>query len=389
MNFFLKNIILCLLTTHCIHACVRIASISVPKFATLFPQTTVQYCVQNFTQNYHPFPLYQDQADEFFPAQKTFNDVFILSIPDAMLYCDKAGYFYVNYYFLQETQIKDRTLSDVQSAQNVAISRNYTPVDGKIAIIGHPYPFCYGHWLFDILSQLALLEMNHVNYDFLIIPFKNGFVKDSLILWGIDPSKIIPFRQGIHIRAKTLIIPTVISQTTDCSQKCANYFMHQFLKYTHDKLVPLAKTKNRNALSEKIFISRKDANGKRVIPNEDEIFQLFKPFGFERYELTKIPFIEQIALFNNAKIIVSFAGSGGANCMFCKPDTHYIEMTHTMVDATFFFVSQLFNIEYHSINASTIQNLASSNPFADAAEFPIAPIEQFIVDNFAMLSAQI
>lgn len=311
----------------------------------------------------------------------TFEDIFIFRVPQATAFFDKTGYVYINNCFIEETQLKNIHFFDDKQYLEQNITQPCHKVSGTVAIISHLYPKCYSLWFFDVLSQLALLEIHNIAYDYLIIPCDQPFMKDFLILWGLDPAKVISLRTGIHIQADTIIFPTSTSRTKQCIS-CSNYYIDFLLKYIRKKLL-----KNLNIeqtiqnMPEKIFISRNDAHGKRAIPNENEIFALFEPFGFKRYCLTNLSVSEKILLFHHAKCVVSFVGSGSCNIMFCQPSTQYIEITHKMIEATFFFLADMFDVNYHTINASTIADLATSNPWIASETFPISYVQKFLNDN--------
>ena len=48
--------------------------------------------------------------------------------------------------------------------------------------------------------------------------------------------------------------------------------------------------------------------------------------GFSIHKTGKMPFFEQIYLFNNAKVIVGAHGAAFTNLVFCKPKTKVIEI---------------------------------------------------------------
>jgi len=209
-------------------------------------------------------------------------------------------------------------------------------------------------------------------------PYYTKFMQESLDLWGIDRNKIIPLRPNIKIYADTLIMPTAVTSTVPCIVT-ANYTIDFLIQYVRNKLINNAHITNVATTSpKKMFISRKDAPNKRCVPNEDEIFAFFEARGFQRVTLTSLSFTEQIELFYNAQEIVSFVGSGAMNLIFSQPGTKYIEITQSMVDPTFFFLTDIFGIDYYSINTSTIQDVVQGSPWAPATPIPLTLITDFL-----------
>ena len=81
----------------------------------------------------------------------------------------------------------------------------------------------------------------------------------------------------------------------------------------------------------KIFISRKDASS-RTITNEDELINFLKNKDFEIINLSEKKFIDQVKIFNSAKLIVAMHGAGLTNLLFCKSNAKVIEITKNFVD---------------------------------------------------------
>ena len=86
-------------------------------------------------------------------------------------------------------------------------------------------------------------------------------------------------------------------------------------------------------LPEKIFINRKDGtinrkNGTslRYIINNNQVEDFLKKKGFKSLTMSDYSFVDQVALFNNAKEIIGLHGAAFANLIFCKPKTKIIEM---------------------------------------------------------------
>jgi len=386
-NRFTKTVCLSFLIVVPVYA-TRIKQLSVLQFVKEFPEATCQQCTHRYPFNMTPYPVFPQVDQNFFPSKGYFTDMFILSIANGTAYRHGSGDVFVNNCFIKETQIKNMNYFsgpefDIQDISNII------KVPGRVAVISHIFPECYGHWIFDVLGQLALLEINNVQYDYLCVPYHSKFMKETLDLWGIDHNKIIPLTQNLCIQADTIIMATSVTQTEVMIGKNANYNADFLLKHVSQKLlsgVDLKAAESTQQFSEpslsKIFISRKDAiAGRRFVSNEDEIFALFQPLGFKRYELTALSLPEQIALFHNATTIVSFVGSGSTNIIFCKPGTHYIEIVQKMVDATFFYVSDIFKLNYSYINNSTIPDLLYGHQHSQEETFPIEKIKNFLSEN--------
>ncbi|MCX5923343.1 MAG: glycosyltransferase family 61 protein [Candidatus Dependentiae bacterium] len=358
----------------------RIYQRSLSDFVKEFPQSSYVQCTSNYSFNHAPFPLYQDHVN-YFPSQGEHVDMFILEVPQGTALFDKTGYVYVNDSFVKETQMGGLNFFNNQDFIDQEAPSNILKVSGRVAIVSRLYPYCYGLWFFEILSQLALLEVYGVEYDYLCIPYYEKFMQESLDLWGIDRSKIIPMVTTGCIHADVIIMPTSVSGCKVPPSWLVNHYVDFLMKHIHNKILAgVEALKLDTERSEKIFISRKDAGGKRAIPNEDEVFALFEPLGFKRYELARLSVAEKISLFNNAKTIVSFLGSGSTNIMFCKPGTHYIEITQKMVEATFFYVGEIFGLKYSAIDDSPGLEV-HHGPWTAPVPLSLEKVKEFLVQN--------
>lgn len=79
---------------------------------------------------------------------------------------------------------------------------------------------------------------------------------------------------------------------------------------------------------EMIYISRRESG--RYPENEDVIEELVRGHGFDIIELSQLPFLEQIALFKNAKFIMGTHGAGLANLVWgSRGQARVVEIART------------------------------------------------------------
>ncbi|MCX5924309.1 MAG: hypothetical protein NTZ68_02710, partial [Candidatus Dependentiae bacterium] len=209
----------------------RIQQVSISNFIKEFPEATCIQCTHKYFFDMKPYPLYPEVDQNYFPSKGYFTDMFIVSAPLGKAYLDDgSGYVFVNNCFIKESQIKDMNYFSGQQF-DVSEASNVVKVAGRVAVISHLFPDCYGHWMFDVLGQLALLEIHNVQYDYLCVPYHCKFMKETLDLWGIDRSKIIPLTQKLCIQADVIITATSVTQTEIKVGKNANYNVDFLLKH--------------------------------------------------------------------------------------------------------------------------------------------------------------
>ena len=78
-----------------------------------------------------------------------------------------------------------------------------------------------------------------------------------------------------------------------------------------------AKEMQKNEMTEKIFISRKNASLSRII-NEKEIIKVFEKHGYRIVCTEELSFSEQVELFSGAKIIAGASGAALTNLIYCN-----------------------------------------------------------------------
>jgi capsular polysaccharide biosynthesis protein len=207
-----------------------------------------------------------------------------------------------------------------------------------------------------VLGRLALLEIEGKDFDYVYVPTHAAYMKETLELWGIPPSKIIEARDDTMVIADELIVPSLVSSVAVAGcPRLVHYVPTYIVAYVRTKLLKAIEAKNyRYQGNKKIFISRQDASSRKIL-NEDEIFELLRDQGFERYFLTLMSIPEQILLFKNAETIVSAIGSGLTNIIFCDPTTRIIELYQARRDCTIWNLSQMVGLEKNHLCVKTTE----------------------------------
>lgn len=361
-------------------------------------------CQDQYSFEYESLPI--SNSLEIAPNKGILAETFILKIPNGTVF-GKGDYIKINNSIIEETappffnRFHERVIMDALRYKN-----NFVKIKGKVATISANYYTMYGHWLYNCLGRLALLEVNNIDYDYLYVPYGRKYIKETLILWGIDESKIIE-QQNINewMQADELIVTSFIGNrspsknqiTLPCipidlycnlwnlqpfhiplndylpSDKeyilnsnidltnvfmkwaplCALYPDKFVTNYIHQKFISKLPGKLNSKFSKKIFISRKDT-GYRLCLNEDEIFAIFQKYGYERYCLSQLSMEENIELFHNAESVAGLSGSGMTQILFCKPNTEIIEIFMDFAESCFCYLSQELALKYHSLKTKEI-----------------------------------
>lgn len=166
----------------------------------------------------------------------------------------------------------------------------------------------HSHWLTAHLPKLLLLrergELQHV----LLPPERTPAIDGSLRLLGMNPESFPTFDPARPLRVDTL---TVV--VTD-------RFRPELIR-----LVPKAYgVLDAPVPRRKIYISRAGASRRRLL-NEEQIWSVLEPAGFEQVRMETLTLEEQVALMRQTAVLVAPHGAGLTNMMFCPPGAHVIE----------------------------------------------------------------
>lgn len=328
---------------------------TISLYSLLKTNPEIQYfkCHDAYEFNYAPFPL--SIFPDLQPHQGLFAETFVTIIPNGQVYSHHGFIKYddkiIKEFFSQIGPIQ----AHLKYAQEEKPKKDPVIFPGKVAVLTRIFANSYSHWTYDILARLALIDLLNIEYDWLYVPYHQTFMKEMLIMWGIDPKKIIiPYDETSYIQADQLIVPSIPYRRVPYNNQpfyedsgLASYFQPWFAEFLKNKYVPLIKNKN-NCFCDKIFISRQHSGIRKII-NEDEIFELFKPYGFQRYHLEDLSFLDQVALFHGATAIIAAHGASLNNVVFCNPETIVVEMFQERSDLTYWYLCQKLPLRYFYI----------------------------------------
>ncbi|AFY85468.1 tetratricopeptide repeat protein [Oscillatoria acuminata] len=195
-----------------------------------------------------------------------------------------------------------------------------TEIEGTVAVLAGLSGNIYFHWLVDILPRLEILRQAGIKWEeidyFLVNSIREPFQRETLAQLGIPEAKIIESDRYPHISATQLIVPSFPGHLGWLEPWALTFLRQAFLNS-----VPASDCEH----PERIYIRRSTARNRRLI-NEEEVIEFLAQFGFEPIEPESLSFVEQIAVFSQAKIIVAPHGSGLTNLVFCRPGTQAIEL---------------------------------------------------------------
>jgi capsular polysaccharide biosynthesis protein len=188
-------------------------------------------------------------------------------------------------------------------------------VSGKLAVIYGPAAETYGHWLTDFLPRLWVLQAaGHAleTLRFLMPPDLPGWARDLLLLCGIAPEQIEPYRYFQEvIRADQVLMPTGL--------RLNNRFAACFDEATRFWISRLPAMEAPGDAPKRMFLSRNGAPQSRAMLNRAAIEAVAGQCGLEVVRPEALAFQDQVALFRGAEQIFGEYGSALHNSVFSPP----------------------------------------------------------------------
>jgi hypothetical protein len=176
----------------------------------------------------------------------------------------------------------------------------------------------YHHWVVDLLPRLGLVcraGFRAADFDHVIVNHAGRrYQLESLAALGIPQGKIIRADEGLHIRAATLVVPSLKSHNQCLPRADAEYLRREFLGDA------AARRPWR-----RLFITRRGAAIRRLT-NESDLLPLLEEHGFEVVSPAELRLRDQARLFAEAEWIIGVSGAGFANLVFASPGARAVEL---------------------------------------------------------------
>ncbi|WRH68950.1 MAG: tetratricopeptide repeat protein [Planktothrix sp. GU0601_MAG3] len=268
-----------------------------------------------------------------FPNSMPSSEAFVAVIPNGRVWGDALTSAVIT---SEHQLIKD--LSTGCSELVISREQLQDPLElsGNVAFLSAQFGLIYYHWMFDIIARLHLLEKADFDFNkidwFVVNRHQYPYEKEMLKLLNIPEHKVIDNCIYPHVKGSVLLVPSSVHWSHLNSSKWGvNFLRNKFLSASI----------NSNNYPQRIYISRQNANCRKVI-NESEFLPFLETLGFQTVCLEHLPFQEQVGYFAHAEIIIAPHGSGLTNLIFCRPNTKIIEFLFPEWETSYYW--QLCNI---------------------------------------------
>ena len=210
-------------------------------------------------------------------------------------------------------------------------------IEEDVVIVNAPHPECYNHWVDFLMSKFWYLDQfpELASLPIVMTPIQIRYVEQYLKLLGIDDKfRFIFYDKSVCYHFKSAYIPTVAA--LPCTSP-AN------VRWIRDKLLKHADKVPEGFEDGLYYTTRAEAS--HGILNDQEIIDFLTPLGFKCLDWGKFTIPQQIALAQNAKVVIGEHGSNHTNLIFANSRIrHLFFQTRAFVcgaDWNTFIASQL------------------------------------------------
>jgi hypothetical protein len=167
----------------------------------------------------------------------------------------------------------------------------------------------YSHWLGAHLPKFLLLR-------------ERGGLDDVLLPPDLPPAQRASLvRLGFDVEAFRTYDPAAVQQVDELTVLGTDRFRPELVSSVRDAIWE----GHSPAPRRRVFISRARAQRRRLL-NEDRIWQILEPLGFERVLMEDLSLDAQVDLMMDTRVLVGSHGAGLTNMIFCAPGTQVLEI---------------------------------------------------------------
>jgi capsular polysaccharide biosynthesis protein len=213
------------------------------------------------------------------------------------------------------------------------------PNHGRIVVFATSMRDNYFHWHLDCLTGLRYIARHSDLSDAIVLgPALNPWQRDSLKLLGV----INYVESGALVYAENILTTAY----TDGRGIFPDANVAETFRYIRSQADSVT-TEPARTSHELLFVSRADATV-RVLENENELWVALAKRGFHRIVPSQLSYLEQIAAFSRARVVVATHGAGMTNIGFANPGIKIHEIRHhSYANPCFEHLGLLLGHRYH------------------------------------------
>ncbi|WP_158218623.1 DUF563 domain-containing protein [Synechococcus sp. 1G10] len=224
------------------------------------------------------------------------------------------------------------------------------PVNGRIGVFFDRWIGNYYHWMLYCLPKIVLLH-KFMGVDKFFLP--SGlyelprFAWESVELLGFSNSALLPISCGFHGASELCVVhgasPSPLAWKFTRSQ-----FRHLMVGCNPSK-------------TRSLFLKRKaNVHAQRQLVNENEVEQMCINKGIRIVDPGQASVLDQIRLFNEAKLVIALHGAALTNIMWMEPGGKVIEIA-TDNQPHYLSLAEHFDHEWISLKAKRVDEGANDH----------------------------
>lgn len=206
----------------------------------------------------------------------------------------------------------------------------------------------YWHSLIEYLPRTVGNASNELDFFLISANIPNSIMEAFRIVHPF--CQFIKVPENDFIEVENLSIPDFVTYCKDSSPILAA----DMFKFDKTSILSLSKTllskiPQKNEFGEKIFLYRHSQF--RNVANQNLLAEKLKKLGFTSLDPLELSFKQQVNLFRNAKILVSFGGATWANLIFCKKGTKVYSIVSEVSSAfdVHRTLAELFELDFKQV----------------------------------------
>jgi capsular polysaccharide biosynthesis protein len=218
-----------------------------------------------------------------------------------------------------------------------------------------------GHWLMDGVLRLSVLEAAGLAGDAnIIVPDTQPKYTQPLEALGYGPERFGGLREG-HWEAEQLLVPSYLSTP--------GFIRPWGGRWIRERLA----VEDNPPGGRRLWISRNRARYRRL-QNEDEILALLSREGFEKVELERLSFREQVDILSQANAVAGPHGAGMTNLLFAPHGTRVLEFFPPgFVNPVFYSMANSQDQEYYYLTGYSLPEDRNPEGARDLDHFWVDP----------------
>lgn len=247
-------------------------------------------------------------------------------------------------------------------------------IEGTSYMIGNAGWGNFAHWIMNSLFAAYVIE-DRMRRDGgrILCPPLPSYARESLHLLGLE--SLVVERAEAKLRAERLIYPSYLSTHFNMfpSRQVRSFVEH--IKNRAQASLEYGKIEQ----PEFIYLTRKGYASTRNLSNEDDLLRRLVDLRFRPVATHELNFVEKIAAFSRAKIIVGQMGASMAHILFAPPGCVIVEITTSNFHSNeYLYAASLLDLRYVRVMVDVPPQqirTAGSFDFAAPIEAIIASVE--------------